>query len=151
MNGLRDALPQYVALRRALGTKLQEPARTLEHLLDFLEREGSEFITSELALRWAMERCFAVAWISVSLLFGWAMNRLKQPRSTSTPICNSKRKRWRTPHRQAQCRTVSGQQTRCSPSWRVCDYAASRNHASLRSLQIGASARSPRGIIRESA
>ena len=55
MNGLRDALPQYVALRRALGTKLQEPARTLEHFLDFLEREGSEFITSELALRWAIE------------------------------------------------------------------------------------------------
>jgi len=55
MNGLRDALPQYVALRRALGTKLQEPARTLERFLDFLEREGSEFITSELALRWAME------------------------------------------------------------------------------------------------
>jgi len=52
MNGLRD---QYVALRRALGTKLQEPARTLERFLDFLEREGSEFITSELALRWAME------------------------------------------------------------------------------------------------
>ena len=55
MNSLRDALPQYVALRRALGTKLHEPARTLEHFLDFLEREGSEFITSELALRWAME------------------------------------------------------------------------------------------------
>ena len=55
MNGLRDALPQYVALRRALGTKLQEPARTLERFLGFLESEGSEFITSELALRWAME------------------------------------------------------------------------------------------------
>lgn len=55
MNSLRDALPQYVALRRALGTKLQEPARTLEHFLDFLEREGAGFITSELALRWAME------------------------------------------------------------------------------------------------
>lgn len=55
MNSLRDALPQYVALRRALGTKLQEPARTLEHFLDFLEREGAEFITSELALRWAIE------------------------------------------------------------------------------------------------
>jgi len=53
MNGLRDALPQYVALRRALGTKLQEPARALERFLDFLEREGSEFITSELALRWS--------------------------------------------------------------------------------------------------
>jgi site-specific recombinase XerD len=55
MSAIRDALAQYVALRRALGTKLQEPARTLEQFLDFLEREGSEFITSELALRWAVE------------------------------------------------------------------------------------------------
>jgi site-specific recombinase XerD len=55
MSAIRDALTQYVALRRALGTKLQEPARTLGQFLDFLEREGSEFITSELALRWALE------------------------------------------------------------------------------------------------
>jgi integrase len=55
MSALRDALPQYVSLRRALGTKLQEPARTLEHFVDFVEGEGSEFITSELALRWAMQ------------------------------------------------------------------------------------------------
>jgi len=55
MSGMREALIQYVALRRALGTKLQEPARTLEHFLKFLERKGSEFITSELALCWAME------------------------------------------------------------------------------------------------
>jgi site-specific recombinase XerD len=55
MSAIRDALTQYVELRRALGTKLQEPARTLEHFLEFLEREGSEFITSELALRWAVQ------------------------------------------------------------------------------------------------
>lgn len=55
MSALRDALTQYVALRRALGTKLQEPARTLVYFLEFLEREGAEHITSELALRWAME------------------------------------------------------------------------------------------------
>jgi integrase len=55
MIAIRDALVQYVALRRALGTQLQEPAMTLVHFLEFLEREGSEFITSELALRWAME------------------------------------------------------------------------------------------------
>ena len=29
MSALRDALAQYVALRRALGTQLQEPAMTL--------------------------------------------------------------------------------------------------------------------------
>jgi site-specific recombinase XerD len=56
MSAMREALTQYVALRRALGTKLQEPAMTLEHFVEFLEREGSEFITSKLALRWAMER-----------------------------------------------------------------------------------------------
>jgi site-specific recombinase XerD len=55
MSVLQDALTQYVALRRALGTQLQETARTLGHFVEFLEREGSEFITSELALRWAME------------------------------------------------------------------------------------------------
>jgi site-specific recombinase XerD len=55
MSALRNALGQYVALRRALGTQLQEPAMTLVHFLEFLEREGAEFITSALALRWAME------------------------------------------------------------------------------------------------
>jgi site-specific recombinase XerD len=55
MTTVRDALPQYVALRRALGTKLEEPARTLEQFVQFLEREGSEFVTSEMALRWAVQ------------------------------------------------------------------------------------------------
>lgn len=52
---LRDALPQYVALRRALGTKLQEPARTLADFVKFMEREKAAFITTKLALRWAMK------------------------------------------------------------------------------------------------
>jgi hypothetical protein len=55
MSAMHDALVQYVALRRALGTQLQEPAMTLVKFVDFLERQGAEFITSELALRWAME------------------------------------------------------------------------------------------------
>jgi integrase len=55
MTRFRDALKQYVALRRALGTQLEEPARTLGHFVDFLKREGAEIITSELALRWAMK------------------------------------------------------------------------------------------------
>jgi site-specific recombinase XerD len=55
MSALHKALTQYVALRRALGTQLQEPASTLCQFLKFLEREGSEFITTELALRWAMQ------------------------------------------------------------------------------------------------
>lgn len=55
MSAIRDALAQYVSLRRALGTQLKEPARTRAHFMEFLEAEGAEFITSELALRWAMQ------------------------------------------------------------------------------------------------
>ena len=56
MSAIRDALAQYVAVRRALGTQLREPALTLGHFVDFLECEGAEFITTKLALSWATER-----------------------------------------------------------------------------------------------
>jgi site-specific recombinase XerD len=56
MSAIRDALAQYVAIRRALGTQFREPARTLAHFVDFLEREETEIISTDLALRWAMER-----------------------------------------------------------------------------------------------
>jgi ribosomal protein L35AE/L33A len=52
---LHDALRQYVSLRRGLGTKLQEPARTLVDSVNFMEREKAAFITTELALHWAMK------------------------------------------------------------------------------------------------
>jgi integrase len=55
MSALRTALTEYVAIRRALGTSLHEPARTLGHFVAFLEREGAAFITTSLALRWATE------------------------------------------------------------------------------------------------
>jgi len=55
MTALHDALAEYVALRRALGTQLREPAVRLEHFVDLLDREGAEFITTELALRWARQ------------------------------------------------------------------------------------------------
>lgn len=55
MSILNDALTQYVAVRRALGTQFREPALTLCHFVEFLERQGAEFITTQLALRWACE------------------------------------------------------------------------------------------------
>jgi integrase len=54
MSALHDALAQYVTVRRALGTRLAEPAVTLGHFVAFLEREGSPRITTALALQWAM-------------------------------------------------------------------------------------------------
>lgn len=55
MTTLHDALVEYLALRRALGTQLREPAVRLEHFVQFLDRAGAEFITTELALRWARQ------------------------------------------------------------------------------------------------
>lgn len=55
MSAIRDSMVQYVAVRRALGSKFYEPALALDHFVDLLDREGSEFITTDLALRWAME------------------------------------------------------------------------------------------------
>ena len=53
MTGLRAALADYLALRRALGCKLVVAERLLGQFLDFLEAGGAEVITTALALRWA--------------------------------------------------------------------------------------------------
>ncbi len=55
MTLLRQALVDYLAIRRALGTQLREPAMALQHFLDLLEAEGSQIITMECALRWAQQ------------------------------------------------------------------------------------------------
>ena len=55
MSVLHEALSQYVATVRALGTELRWPAGILRRFVDFLEREEAEFITSDLAVRWATD------------------------------------------------------------------------------------------------
>ncbi|MCA1677585.1 MAG: tyrosine-type recombinase/integrase [Actinobacteria bacterium] len=50
---LRQALDDYLRIRRGLGFKLQGDERILESFVDFLEQAGAERITIELALRWA--------------------------------------------------------------------------------------------------
>jgi len=52
---LHESLAGYLATRRALGTKLYEPAIALRHFVDFLEAEGTDFVTAKLAVRWATE------------------------------------------------------------------------------------------------
>jgi site-specific recombinase XerD len=52
MNDLRQALADYLALRRALGYKLIEDGNVLEQFLTFVEQAGAEHITTELAVRW---------------------------------------------------------------------------------------------------
>lgn len=53
MSDLRQAVTDYLRIRRAAGYKLQRDGRLLPDFIDFLERAGAERITSELAAAWA--------------------------------------------------------------------------------------------------
>jgi integrase len=55
MSALHEALTEYLATRRALGTRLLWPGSSLRKFVDFLEGEGAEFLTTELAVRWAVQ------------------------------------------------------------------------------------------------
>jgi integrase/recombinase XerD len=53
MTMLRDALADYLRIRRRLGFEMPQDGRLLEGFVEFLERAGAERITTELALKWA--------------------------------------------------------------------------------------------------
>jgi integrase/recombinase XerD len=53
---LRDALDEYLKIRRGLGFKLTAPGGLLQRFVTYAEGEGASSITTELALRWAMEQ-----------------------------------------------------------------------------------------------
>ena len=55
MTPLRDAVDEYIALRRSLGFKLCGMAPDLQDFAAFLEQHGAPFITSALAVAWAMQ------------------------------------------------------------------------------------------------
>jgi integrase len=55
MSGLHDALTDYLATRRALGTQLKWPESSLRKFVDLVETEGAEFVSTELAVRWAVQ------------------------------------------------------------------------------------------------
>jgi len=55
MSALHDALSEYLATRRALGTQLIWPESSLRNFVDFVEAEGAQFLTTELALGWALK------------------------------------------------------------------------------------------------
>jgi integrase/recombinase XerD len=53
MNTLHQTLHDYISLRQAMGFKLNEAQRLLPQFIDFLEHQGSEYITTDLAVKWA--------------------------------------------------------------------------------------------------
>jgi integrase/recombinase XerD len=55
MSTLREAVGEYVTLRRALGFKLVEHEGLLAHFLDYLDQTRTPTITIEAALAWATQ------------------------------------------------------------------------------------------------
>jgi hypothetical protein len=55
MNVLKEAIQNYLALRRGLGFKLKKHPRFLEEFALFLQQAGATQITSRLALQWATQ------------------------------------------------------------------------------------------------
>ena len=55
MKPLRQAIDDYVRLRRSLGFKLRDMADDLRDFAAFLEQKAAPFVTTELAMEWAMQ------------------------------------------------------------------------------------------------
>jgi integrase len=55
MKTFREAIQDYLTLRRGLGFKLKKHSRMLEEFASFLEHAGALRITSRLALQWATQ------------------------------------------------------------------------------------------------
>lgn len=53
MSPLRQALADYLRLRRALGYRLERPEKLLGQFISYLEQVGAETVTVEHALAWA--------------------------------------------------------------------------------------------------
>jgi hypothetical protein len=54
MKPLRQAIDDYIALRRSLGFKLRRMAEGLREFGIFLEQKAASYVTTELAMKWAM-------------------------------------------------------------------------------------------------
>jgi len=55
MSELRQALEDYIAVRRSLGFDLRLPASLLRNFISFVEVNKATYITRELAVRWAKQ------------------------------------------------------------------------------------------------
>ena len=56
MSALREAMQQYLSLRRSLGFKLINAENTLRSFVAFAEREEASHVTTDLALRRRVSR-----------------------------------------------------------------------------------------------
>jgi integrase/recombinase XerD len=55
MKSLRQAIDDYIRLRRSLGFKLRDMADNLQNFAAFMEQKAAPYVTTELAMEWAMQ------------------------------------------------------------------------------------------------
>ena len=51
MNTLREAVEDYLAMRRSLGFKLHDAGKGLLNFVSFLEQQAASYVTTSLALK----------------------------------------------------------------------------------------------------
>lgn len=59
MSELQQALEEYLAMRRVCGFELRSDGILLPHFVRFAQKQGADFITIDLALRWARQPAHA--------------------------------------------------------------------------------------------
>ena len=82
MSPLREALADYLRLRRQLGFEMPQDGRLLEGFVEFLKQAGAERITTELALEWHGCRRARTARIGAAAVGRCADSRAISRRST---------------------------------------------------------------------
>lgn len=91
MKTLRESLKEYVAMRHALGFKLEQASKYLLNFISFLENKKASFITTQLALEWAQQPSSArkATWASrLSAIRGFAVYRQVTDCRTEIPPSN---------------------------------------------------------------
>ena len=72
MNTLREALQEYLDLRRGLGFKMRDAGLLLPRFVSFIEQRQAVHITTRLALEWAQNPAVQPAeWAQAPLLCAW--------------------------------------------------------------------------------
>ena len=88
MNTLREALQEYLSLRRGLGFKLQDAGKGLLAFVTFMEQHRAPYITQGLALAWAQQpsKVQPAHWAQrLSFIRGFARHRSATDPRTQVP------------------------------------------------------------------
>lgn len=67
MSSLHEALADYLAMRRALGYKLEREGKLLPQFVDFIEDRGEQHLSTQAALSWAALPSASAGWSSARL------------------------------------------------------------------------------------